>query len=243
MKPQNPDTRSILAAEYVLGTLHGQARRRFEHWMKSDPALRREVGRWEARLNPLNDTLPAVAPSPAVWKAIEARIAPSREPAGADQPSWLGSLAFWRWTSFVSAGLASVLLAFVVVTTGRSDPAGPEEAMVVVMEDSDTRNPSMSVAWSPEGRGKPRLRIRVIGHAEMAPGTAWELWAMPEGNQPPRSLGLINTHETQWVEVPEELRHQLNKAAGMAMSLEPAGGSPTGRPSGPVLASGKCLRI
>lgn len=243
MKPSNPDTRSILAAEYMLGTLHGQARRRFEHWMKSDPALRREVGRWEARLNPLCDTLPAVAPDPAVWTAIEARINPSRIRASTEKTSWLGSLAFWRWTSFVSTGLATVLLAFVVVTTDRSDATGLNEAMVVVMEDSETRNPSMSVAWSPEGRGKPKLRIRVIGHAEMAPGTAWELWALPEGNQPPRSLGLINTHETQWVEVPEELRHQLNKAAGMAMSLEPEGGSPTGRPSGPVLASGKCLKI
>jgi len=243
MKPQNPDTRSILAAEYVLGTMRGQARRRFEHWLKSDPALRREMGRWEARLDPLCNTLPEVQPGAAVWKQIEAQINPSRDPASAGTTSWLGSLAFWRWTSFASAGLASVLLAFIVVNTGRSDPTALDEAMVVVMEDSETRNPSMSVAWATEGRGKPKLRIRVIGHAEMAPGTAWELWALPNGNEPPRSLGLINTHETQWVEVPEELRHQLNKAAGMAMSLEPAGGSPTGRPSGPVLASGKCLRI
>lgn len=243
MKPQNPDTLSILAAEYVLGTMRGLARRRFEYWLRSDPALRREVGRWEARLDPLASTLPEVQPGAAVWKQIEARINPSREPAGVEKTSWFGSLAFWRWTSFASAGLASVLLAFIVVNTGASDPAGFDDAMVVVMEDSATRNPSMSVAWTMEGRGKPMLRVRVIGHAEMAPGTAWELWAMPNGNEPPRSLGLINTHETQWVEVPAELRHQLNKAAGMAMSLEPAGGSPTGRPSGPVLASGKCLRI
>lgn len=246
MKPEHPDTRSILAAEYVLGTLQGGARRRFEHWLKSDPGLRREVGRWAQRLDPLCDTLPEVTPGADVWKGIEARINPSQEPRNArstsSTASWFASLAFWRWTSFAAGGLASLLFAIIVTGTGTLDST-LDQAMVVVMEDSETRNPSMSVAWATEGRGRPKLRIRVIGHAEMAPGTAWELWALPEGDQAPRSLGLINTHETQWVEVPENLRHQLNKAAGMAMSLEPAGGSPTGRPSGPVLASGKCLRI
>ena len=83
----------------------------------------------------------------------------------------------------------------------------------------------------------------MIGHAEMAPDTAWELWMLPDGNKPPRSLGLINTHETQVVDLPEDLRGLLNRAAGMAMSLEPAGGSKTGAPTGPVLASGKCVKI
>lgn len=241
MKPEHPETRSMLAAEYVVGTLQGPARRRFEYWLKSDPALRREVAQWSERLSPMADALPEVAPSPDVWRGIEARINPSREAPRGAATSWLSSLAFWRWTSVATASLASVLFAYVVTTAGPGTAA--DEAMVVVMEDSETRNPSMSVAWAPEGRGRTRLRIRVIGHAEMAPGTAWELWALPRGNQPPRSLGLITTHETQWVELPDAIRNQLNESEGMAMSLEPAGGSPTGRPSGPVLAKGKCLRI
>lgn len=239
MKPTHPELRRRLAAEYVLGTLHGGARRRFELWLRSDPALRREVTGWEQRLVPLATTLPEIAPDPALWRRIEARIDPSRVQP---KPAWWSNLAFWRWSSFATAGFASLLFAYVVATPALHS-AAPPDAMVVVMGDSATSQPSMTVAWTPEGRGKTRLRIRVIGHAEMAPDTAWELWMLPDGNKPPRSLGLINTHETQVVDLPEDLRGLLNRAAGMAMSLEPAGGSRTGAPTGPVLASGKCVKI
>jgi anti-sigma-K factor RskA len=77
----------------------------------------------------------------------------------------------------------------------------------------------------------------------MAPDTAWELWMLPGGDAPPRSLGLITTHETQYVELPAEVVRLLNGAAGMAMSVEPRGGSPTGKPTGPVLYSGRCVQI
>ena len=82
------------------------------------------------------------------------------------------------------------------------------------------------------------MRIRVIGHAEMAPGTAWELWMLPGEDQKPVSLGLINTHDTQTLVVPAPLAAKLDQAQGLAMSVEPAGGSPTGLPSGPVLYAG-----
>jgi anti-sigma-K factor RskA len=112
----------------------------------------------------------------------------------------------------------------------------------VVMTD-DKANPAMTVAWMMgEGRN-PRLRIRVIGHQEMAPETSWELWMLPGDNQPPKSLGLITTHDTQYVEIPPEMQAKLDKAVGLAMSVEPAKGSPTGTPTGPVLYSGKRLQI
>jgi anti-sigma-K factor RskA len=76
----------------------------------------------------------------------------------------------------------------------------------------------------------------------MAPNTAWELWMLPGGDQKPVSLGLITTHETQVVKIPEALAVKLDAAQGLAMSVEPAGGSPTGSPSGPVLYAGECIK-
>jgi anti-sigma-K factor RskA len=65
---------------------------------------------------------------------------------------------------------------------------------------------------------------------------------LPDGGQQPVSLGLITTHETQVVKIPQALAVKLDAALGLAMSVEPAGGSPTGLPTGPVLYAGDCIR-
>ena len=58
----NEALRERLAAEYVLGTLRGAARRRFEGWMFHDAALRRAVTEWQERLVPMAELTPAVTP-------------------------------------------------------------------------------------------------------------------------------------------------------------------------------------
>jgi len=237
MKITDPHARSLLSAEYVLGTMKGKARTRFELWLRSDPGLRKEVATWQGRLEPLSAALPEVQPSDRVWRGIEARIQARKAP----RESWVSSLAFWRGSSFASAAAAALLFGFIALTP-KDHTFAPGNAMVVVMTD-DKSNPAMTVAWLVDEPRKPRLRIRVIGHQEMAPETSWELWMLPGGDQPPKSLGLITTHDTQYVEVPPEIRAKLDKAAGLAMSVEPAKGSPTGAPTGPVLYSGKCLQI
>ena len=60
------------------------------------------------------------------------------------------------------------------------------------------------------------------------------------GDRKPISIGLINTDRTQELPVPAQLMPMMNQAAGMAMSVEPAGGSPTGLPTGPILYKGPC---
>jgi anti-sigma-K factor RskA len=237
MKIYNDALREKLAAEYVLGSLSARARRRFTVMLRENPPLRHAVARWEERLTPLAASLPGIEPPARVWKQIEARLHPRRDRA----TGFWQNLAFWRFSSFASGLLALALLVMVFAPVDQG-PAVPDPMMVVVMDDLQTRRPAMTVSWEPNTPGKRVMRLRVIGHAEMGPGTAWELWMLPGGDARPVSLGLITTHETQTVVVPEPLASALDQAEGLAMSVEPEGGSPTGLPTGPVLYAGQCIK-
>ncbi len=228
--------REKLAAEYVLGTMSARARRRFEFHLRSNPQLRRAVAHWEARLSPLTEALPAIEPPARVWHAIKVRLRLGQT----GRAGFWENLSFWRVSSFASGLMALALVVFIAVPR----PEAPVETgrMVVVMNDLATRKPAMTASWEPGQSGGRLLRIRVIGHAEMGPNTAWELWMLPGGDQKPVSLGLITTHETQVVKIPAALAARLDAATGLAMSVEPGGGSPTGLPTGPVLYAGECIK-
>jgi anti-sigma-K factor RskA len=237
MKFANEELRNKLAAEYVLGTMSAHARRRFEINLKENPALRRAVAEWEKRLTPLALALPEVEPPSRVWQAIESRIRPGRQAS----PGFWENLPFWRFSS-IATGLLALALLILLAVPGPETPPADGTRMVVVMNDLKTGNPAMTVSWEPGKPGTRTMRIRVIGHAEMAPGTAWELWMLPGEDQKPVSLGLITTHDAQTVIVPEPLAAKLDQAQGLAMSVERAGGSPTGLPTGPVLYAGQCVK-
>src|SRR5262249_48150309 len=73
---------------------------------------------------------------------------------------------------------------------------------------------------------------------------AIELWLiLPGSDQRPHSLGLIQPGQAMRLELPPDLATRLTPEATLAISLEPAGGSPTGQPTGPVNASGKLTRL
>jgi anti-sigma-K factor RskA len=232
LKYLDPGLRDALAAEYALGTLQGRARRRFEHSLRDNPGLRREVAEWQDRLAPLDEAIEPVPPPRRVWSAIERRLQPQRRTGWPERLWW--SVGWWRGATLASALLALALA--VPLLSPRSD------SMVVVMADRH-EDPKITVSWRVQEPGSKRLRVRVIGHQTMAPGTAWELWMLPPGDQKPVSLGLITTHETQTLTLPRPLAQAVNDAWGLAMSVEPSGGSPTGVPSGPVLYKGQCARL
>ena len=84
MDYSRPPRAERLAAEYVMGTLQGAARRRFEALLPAHPALQRAVRSWQERLMPLTGVLPEQQPPAAVWRAIEQRLWPAPVP----QPWW-----------------------------------------------------------------------------------------------------------------------------------------------------------
>jgi anti-sigma-K factor RskA len=235
MNTPDPALREALAAEYVLGTMSGRARRQFERQLQRDPALRREVSRWQERLAPLNAQIVPVNPPARVWRRIERRLSPATGGAGG---LW-HSLGFWRGATVASALAALALAAYLALLVPATRP---RETMVVVMSD-DRATPAMTISWQTGGHKDRLLRVRVIGHQVMDPQTTWELWMLPGGDRKPVSLGLITTHETQSVRIPGELVPAVDAAWGLAMSVEPTGGSPTGLPTGPVLYKGRCTKL
>jgi anti-sigma-K factor RskA len=238
MNYTDPDIRERLAAEYVLGTMPERARRRFESQLKMSPALRAAVSEWETRLTPMASAVPEITPPRRVWKNIQQRIGGNRSVA--NSAGWWNNLGLWR----AATGLATIAL----VTLGfflaiAIEPTAPDTSMmVVVMKDTNTRSPAMTVSWEPGEARQKMLRLRVIGHAEMAPDTAWELWMLPGKDQAPVSLGLITTHELQTLPVPPQLGNVIDDAWGLGMTVEPAGGSPVGEPTNPMLYMGQCVK-
>ena len=229
---KSPQLRDKLASEYVLGTLRGRARARFQSLLRYDPGLRQVVAEWEARVTPLAHAASEIAPPARVWLAISRRIAGTAR-AG-------GSLVFWRGLAVASTAFALVLAAFI----GMAPRPEPPMAMVAVMND-DKGQPAMVVSWPPmKAMRDPHLRIKVVQeHPTMASGTAWEMWMLPGGKAAPVSMGLISIDRDQVMRVAPALAGRMGDAWGIAMSVEPAGGSPTGAPTGPVIFKGQCVKI
>ncbi|MBL8520632.1 MAG: anti-sigma factor [Betaproteobacteria bacterium] len=227
MKLDSPNLQSRLAAEYVLGTLHGAARRRFHDYLARDAGLRAAVTHWEGHLTPLAGRLREVAPPDRVWTRIEARIDGARRPA--TSPRWL---PFWRNLGLGASALAVALFAVLV-----AGPQAPREPMLtsVLAEENNT---ARVVVDQPKN---DLLQVKMVKPWKAMGGMVLELWVIgPDGK--PRSIGVINdTGMTQIVLV--GLDNKLKDGMMFALSKEPPGGSPTGAPTGPVMCKGVIARM
>ena len=70
---------NALAAEYVLGTLKGKARQRYETLMMENQTIRETTWLWEQHLNGMGEGLKPVQPPPSSLQASKARFAQSPE--------------------------------------------------------------------------------------------------------------------------------------------------------------------
>ena len=232
---KNPQLQDKLAAEYVLGTLCGRVRTRFQNLLRYDTNLRRLVAEWEARLTPMAAASGEVAPPARLWRKIAARIGATPARRG-----WWASLALWR--AVASASTTAMLVLGIYL--GVAPKPEPPIAMVAVMSDEQSR-PAMVVSWPPqEAVGDYHIRVRILqDHPIMPANTSWELWMLPGGKAAPISLGLVGLVPVQLIRLGREHAHAIGEAWGMALSIEPEGGSPTGAPTGPVIFRGQCVKI
>ncbi|MBW0169085.1 MAG: anti-sigma factor [Hydrogenophaga sp.] len=242
MSPRDLDDE--LAAAYVLGTLSAAGRHDVQARLPTDAALRAAVDGWEARLLPLTALAEPVEPSPALWARIENAIAPAVAPAAAPVrrrapvqasawQTWWSSLGFWRTvaaTGFVAASVVALLPA-----TGLFAPAAPQY-MVVLVEPNGT-----APGWIVQTSGTNTLRLVPLGTTAVPEQRSLQFWTKADTWNAPVSLGLVQPGqplEVKLDQLPPLVPNQL-----FEITLEPYNGSPTGRPTGPILYIGRSVKL
>ncbi len=231
MKHDDPKLIDALAAEYVLGTLGGRARRRFERWRSTEWHVERRVQAWEERLSGLALRLTPMRPSPHVWSRIEQRIsataapgtqAPRSEGADARRPS--------RWRALAAA--AAVIVVLVGGFAAWRITQAPRYEQFVTITNPNATAPAWVIQADADLQ---HLRAVAGGGVTAQAGKSFELWALPDNGSAPVSLGLMPITGRADMQLTPAQRLALQGASKVAISLEPEGGSPTHAPTGPVL--------
>ncbi|MDB5508949.1 MAG: hypothetical protein JWL93_1418 [Hyphomicrobiales bacterium] len=226
-----------LAAEHVLGLLDGEEAVQAERLIESDRAFAAQVEGWRARFAELDETARPESPSVALWDKIATSTAdaPVRLPSRAATPareSWFArlwnDLGFWRGAGLASAAAALLL----TVGLGYFMQAAARKPVMVAVMLTDANEPAGIVNILADGRAE-LLPLRGI---EVPAGRVLEIWTLWDRARGPVSLGTLASART----VPLRLDHLPRTSPDQLfeITLEPAGGSPTGRPTGPILMKG-----
>lgn len=220
--PEMPDD-DLLAAEMVLGLSSDDdmiaARRR----IGTERDFADRVVFWQERMTAMTDGIDPVAPPARIKKKLMAQVFPKQ------RVTILQRLWLWQGVAMASLLFAGYLGVQLLEANTRPDGQPIVLAAQLVSESS----PLEMLAVIEPVKHEIALR-RVAG--EPIPGREFEVWAiLPD--QAPVSLGVLPDSETTRILVPAELRSRAAQIT-LAISDEPIGGSPTGAPTGAVLAAG-----
>jgi anti-sigma-K factor RskA len=223
----------VLAGEYVLGVLSAENRARVEARIRRDRAFAAIVARWEENLSPLNEEYESIAPPDFILPMVERRVlsARRRQEQGSMLAALWGSLALWRFVALASLFLFAGTMFF----NARQPVAVTPQPLRPLAELSGENNAVSLAARYDAANG--RLRLTPVASAAEDQHSL-ELWVI-DGADPAVSLGILPQSGEGELSVPETLRPKLKDGVTLAVSLEPYGGSPSGAPTGPVLAKGR----
>lgn len=214
-----PDGDDALAGEYVLHLLDLGEREQFEERLRDEVSLRDLVYQWEAHFAAMSDEIDAVTPPVAVKNAILAKIAPPQKKS----PGLRGWL--------IGLTVAAAIAVLAVGTLLR----GPEELTPSFQAEMSTPEGTVFLVAEVIPATHEIVIDRVLGEAPE--GRVLQLWLIAEGADAPVSLGLLQPEGETRIRVPDDIAPGV-RTGTIAISDEPPGGSPTGQPTGQVLATG-----
>lgn len=212
-----------LSAEYVLRLMDAEAEQAFERRLANEPALRAEVHAWEAQFATLADVIPDAAPSDATRADVLAKIA---GPAVTQDSWWKRSFG---WVAIPSAAAVAVA-AFVLLTPMLRGPAFDPILHATLL----TADGSLQVEAGYSPAGMQFKILRPVGDPQ--PGRALQAWVIGPNGEGPVSLGVLPDARETTFAIPQDIVDLLDGGT-FAVSDEPVGGSPTGAPTGEILAT------
>jgi anti-sigma-K factor RskA len=220
----------IISGEYVLGVLSAEDRRRVEARMAVDRRFAQQVRRWQTNLSGFNDDYEEERPPADLYNRLERRLfGIEAAPAGMLGLLW-NSAPFWR----LAAGATLLVCAGLVALEHWGLPID-QTGRPLVAELSGDKAPFNLIAAFDSETG--RLSVVPIALKQPQPKSL-EVWIIDEG-KPPRSLGVLPDNGNGEIVVNADLRRLFAEGRTIAITVEPFGGAPDGKPTGPVIASGK----
>lgn len=231
----------VVAAEYVLGTLSPDERAAFAARRLREPDLDAAIRAWEERLAPLAEAVPPIEPAADFLPSIQARIraahpieAATATSADAAIAEWRRRAASWR-VAAIAASCVAALLAVGLVVRERQRATAPREYVAILQKDA--ASPAFEVTVDLD---RQEFSVRPVA-ARTPPGKSYELWIIDPRLGPPRSLGVIG--EAGREASLAGYGRSVIEDATYAVTVEPPGGSPDGKPSGPPVFVGKLLPV
>ena len=257
---KDPVHRNQIAGEYVLGTLSAASRREVERRLPMDDVLRAEVYGWQEKLLPLAALVEPVEPSVQLWQRIASSVqgaaatsmaaepSPPVQPRRAVKPSalqsrwtnwwanWWGSLNLWRGLAGTGFAAAAVLAAVLVTRMG----VAPAPQYLVVLVAPQDKSPGWVVQASAQDAGR-QISLIPLGRDAVPAEKTLQFWTKGDNWSGPVSLGLVQPGQT--IKIPLDKLPPLQPNQLFELTLEPSGGSPIGKPTGPIQFIGRAVKV
>lgn len=244
------DPPNSIAADYVMGLLDPAEHIAAERRIADDAAFAASVDAWRTRLADFDSSAETVMPSPALWQRIAETTGkqpiaslPGARNAILGATLW-NNIGFWRVTG-MAGSLAALLFAIIALgalTTSkdlRRDLVALTQrkpVYVAVLVNDTTREAGAVVNTFANGR----VELIPLKDIDVPPGRTLQVWTLWDRAVGPKPIGLTGQSKTLQLDLgqlPETVANQL-----FEITLEPEGGSPIGRPTGPVLFKGNAMR-
>lgn len=225
MRYHNEELSNELAKHYVIGTMSPLARRRFRKLMVKHSHLQQAVWHWEQILNPMAEELKPIAPDSQVWQSITARLGWTSKSRAS---TW------WTISGWLATTASLLLVAYIWMAQPVTPPTEQPQALAVLQVEQN------QPAWVVQKTGNT-LTVSVSSLPDIQPDQDFELWMLPANGQAPISLGLLPESGNKTLSVPAQLKDLVQ--SGLAVSIEPENGSPTGAPTGPIILTAQWIQI
>lgn len=245
-----PERLDRLAREYVLGTLTGRARRRFERVLQQAPSARRAVGAWQERFGVLAAGVPAMSPREQVWRGLEERLfAPKLAPPA--RAGWFERLFSGRT---LGGALAGVLLAVGVVRMQPSlvglqppvqdqAPEGLPASYVGLLTDPSGQ-PTLLASSRRHGRV---LTVKVLRPVQVPAGQVAQLWAFRQGGGAPFPVAVLPplpaARGSVTLTLPDTSEKLFSDVVRLAVTVQAEPATPAEPPPATFAFSGHCVKL